>query len=313
MFPIRPVGDWGIIVDIIAAQMSQMNPEQSSAALVLAFDSAMFEQGQRCIETIRAYCRRPYRISAVGIDLRDPEREWLRGEGITTLEGFSLVPNYSDGPRYALAMTCRPYIPRLFPGHSVYMSIDPDIRFQDADAFEFYIGNAEARPNAIVICQEIDPVYPIMRQAAKANFYFGTRYHRIAKAFGPEVATRMQFFLGFNAGIFAMHAGAAGWECYRKRIEQSVKGPYSHLAEQDAINVAISEDQLELVVAPTTMNWLCMNSLPAVDNQSGRFVRPEYPYLPISALHLNNSLAKVPGEAEGITQYDIYKRLKMTK
>jgi hypothetical protein len=293
--------------------MSENANQRSGAALVLAFDSSMFQQAQRCIETIREHCRRAYQLYAVGIDLKGPERDWLRSEGIGLLEDLASVPRYADGPPYATAMTCRPYLPRLFPGHGIYLSIDPDIRFLHPDAFEFYLGGAESRPKAIVICQEADTVYPLLRVAKKANYYFATRYHRIAKVFGQDVATRMQFFLGFNAGLFAMSAQSPGWGHYAKRIERSVSGPFSHFAEQDAMNVAICEDELELVVAPTIMNWLCMNSMPAYDPGSKRFVRPEYPFLPISVLHLNNSNATAWGEAEGTTQYEIYRRAGLTK
>jgi lipopolysaccharide biosynthesis glycosyltransferase len=293
--------------------MSQQPSQPPPAALVMAFDSRMFEQAKLCIETIRTHCQAPYRLYAIAINLGPQERDWLAQEGIDAFDDIGSFPNYPDGPSYALAMTCRPFIPSLFPGHAIYMYIDPDIRFQNPDAFEFYLGNARAHPDALVICQEVDPMYSIFRQASKANYYFGTRFHRIAKVFGQDLAAKMQFVVGYNAGVFAMSATARGWECYKKRIEQSVTGPFNHMAEQDAMNVAICEDKLKLVVAPSIMNWLCMNALPGFDSKTNRYVRGEYPFLPISVLHLNNSMAIIPGEPPGTTQYKIYQRLKLTR
>jgi lipopolysaccharide biosynthesis glycosyltransferase len=287
------------------------NPALPTAALVLAFDPNMFHQGLLAIETIRTHCRLPHDICVLALDLNPAQLSTLAQQNIKTFTDYRSLKTYPNAPVYAHAMTCRPYLRDIFPGYDLYMWIDADIRFCHEDAFNFYLRYANANPRKIVICHEIDPTYVFLRNPPQTRAYFIPRYERMRKIYGQEAADYLHYFIPFNAGIFAMHKDCATWTSYRRNLELAMQGGFDHMAEQDAMNVSIVQDQMNTIVAPTIMNWLCSISVPAFDNSSQRFVRPEYPFLPISVLHLTNSSAVLPGS--NMTFYQFYQQRNMTK
>jgi hypothetical protein len=134
----------------------------------------------------------------------------------------------------------------------------------------------------------------------------------MTSTFGKQAADHMQYFQLFNSGIFSLHRDAPTWKSYRRMLEYALKMPFSHMAEQDALNISIVHDNLRVRVAPTIMNWLCSICMPAYHEVSKRWVRPLYPHLPISVLHLTNSNDVVPGSQPEIRFYDLYKQRNLT-
>jgi hypothetical protein len=287
------------------------SPTLPTAALVLAFDSQMFQQGVLAIETIKTHCRLPHDVCVVALDLKPDELAVLSQQGIRLFTDHRTLKTFANAPAYAHAMTCRPYLREIFPGYELYMWIDADIRFRDPEAFEFYLRFASGNRGSIVICREIDPTYVFLRSPPQIRAYFAPRYERLRKVYSEDVPDFLQYFIPFNAGVFALHKDCPTWASYRRNLERAMEDAFAHMAEQDAMNMSIVQDNLNAIVAPATMNWLCSISLPAFDQASQRFVRPEYPYLPISVLHLTNSNTLVPGSS--LTFYQLYQQRKITK
>jgi hypothetical protein len=286
---------------------------EATNIIVLSFDSKMFEQAQRCLETIREYCRADYDIGVVAIDLKDGELQHLRQQGAKLFTNVSALPSFAEAPRHAYAMTCRPYLKEIFPGYESYMYIDADVRVMNADTFEFYLGGSRQFPQSIAIVQEVDPAYIFIQDPTQARRYHEMKNGRIAVTYGQDAAAYLQYFNCYNAGVFAMHRDAAVWELYRKNLEIAMRGPYHHMLEQDAMLVSIVESGMKALVGPTIMNWLCSISFPRWDEEQKRWVRPIFPYIQIAVLHLTNSGDKIVGHQEGLTWYEHYKRVGITR
>ena len=224
------------------------------------------------------------------------------------------LPSFADAPAYAYAMTCRPYLRDVFGGYQLYLYVDADIRFEHEDAFDLYLGAAATRPTMIAISHEVDPAYAWVQNPPQATLYHAAKYNRMLRAFGQEVAEYMRYFNCFNAGVFAMHRDSRTWEAYRRTLELTMKGPFDHMAEQDALAVAIAGavGSVPVRVAPATMNWLCSIAPPVYAQDLRRWVRPTFPQLPISVLHLTNSARPVTIEGRRATLYDVYKIQKLT-
>src|SRR5262245_53637082 len=137
-------------------------------AFIMAFNSAMVGQAQRCVQTLRAHHTQPFDLCVVAIDLTPQELAWLAQEGARVVSDYRAIPRFPDAPYHAAAQTFRPYIPQIFPGYDVYLYADADIRFCDAAGADIYINMALRQPASIVVCQEIDCCYKFAEDPALA-------------------------------------------------------------------------------------------------------------------------------------------------
>src|SRR4051794_31354434 len=96
---------------------------------VLAFDAGWFAQGLACIATLRRRAPASLHVAVLGMGLSARERRTLQEIGVEHREMPKDVPASKDAPGHARAMTCRPLLRELFPGHDVYFWVDSDIRF----------------------------------------------------------------------------------------------------------------------------------------------------------------------------------------
>jgi lipopolysaccharide biosynthesis glycosyltransferase len=278
----------------------------------MAFDSAMFSQACECIKSIEKHSRGAGEVHVLSLGLTRAEVEWLEQNRVGVRTNPGGFPTYPDAPPYAAAMTCRPWLRELFPGFELYMWIDADIRFAAPDAFEFYLQTAAANPQAIVIAQEVDPAYVFVRFPRIARKYHSAKLQRVRATFGPEAADALAYFNCFNAGVFALHRDSLIWEKYQANLSHAVKTAFDHMKEQDAMNLAIVQNEMQVCGAPTIMNWLCSISFPRFNREVSRWVRPTWPALPLSVLHLTNSNTLVPGRQDGISFYQLYRQEGLT-
>ncbi len=281
------------------------------AALVLAFDGRMFEQGLAAIESIKIHCPFAHDICVIPLDLSESQLAQLSPHVAKLFLDFQTLPKFSSAPAYAQAMTCRPWLREIFPGYELYMWIDADIRFCDPNGFEFYLRHANGEQRSVVACREIDSTYGFLLVPDIARNYFQTRYVRLHRTYGQAVADELHYLIPFNAGIFSMHRDSPIWTSYQRNLERAMQGGFDHFAEQDALNVAILQTGQNVTPAPAIMNWLCSNALPIFNPTTRRFVRPEFPFIPISVLHLTSWPVIPPWHS--IPFYEIYKQRGLTK
>jgi len=281
--------------------------QSERVCIVLSFDSNMFQQARECIASVRLYCKYDFDICVVPLELEEKEMNWLKEQKVIFFDNLKSLPMFKDAPLYAYAQTCRPYLREIFPGYDVYMWIDSDIRIIDSYAFDYYISNALLYQKAIVISQEIDNTYIFVQDPRSAADYHSAKNERLLEVYGSDIAGILQYFYCFNSGIFAISHESDIWENYKNNLAKTLQTSYNHIKEQEAMNVAIAESGMNVCTAPSTMNWLCASKFPMYDTSSRRWVRPSFPHIPISVLHLTASNSVINLEGKTMTIYEYYK------
>lgn len=269
--------------------------------IVMSFDSNFFSHGMQCIRTILQYCRYPADICTLALNLKPEELHWLKAQGVNVREGLDSLPRMAGIPLYGYSQICRPFLRELFPGYNIYMWADADIRFAGEEAFDLYFQSARLPQNPVVICQEIDGTYVSVSSPDRVWGYHKMKNDRIQAVYGEKIAEQLRFFYNYNSGIWALHRESTFWDLFKETLVVALQHGFSHMCEQDAMNVAILKWRVLPVGVPATFNWLCSLSLPEYDNERGRFVRPQYPHEPISVLHLITSRSTVEVEGETVS------------
>ena len=284
----------------------------SSLCCVLASDASFFHQAALAIGTIKRLSAtfRPA-VKFIAIDLDDRQLQLLRHQGVDVLTELRNIPKFTGAPAYAVAQTCRPFLPDLFPGYDCYAWIDADIRFLDEIGFGHFVSNARDSDASIVISHETDPAYVVNADPVKAGIYHRQKNQRILEAFGPDVARYIEFFNLYNSGLFAARGDSPIWARYKRNLQRTLSLSFSHMREQDALNVSIVEVGGERS-APCTMNWLCSLSMPRRD-PDGTWRTPDVTGRKVSVAHLTNSTQRVWLNEKPATLYDGYRLLGLTE
>jgi hypothetical protein len=292
--------------------MNPQAPQTASLCCVLASDAGFFHQAKAAIDTIKRFgaAFRPA-IKFIAIDLDDRQIRLLDDQGVDVLTDLRRFPRFDGAPGYAVAFTCRPYLPEIFPGYECYAWIDSDVRFLDNRGFGFFVINARDPDVSIVISHETDPAYVINADPIKAGIYHRQKNQRLFDAFGTDVARYFEFFNAYNAGLFAARGDSPIWVRYRRNLERTLPLPFSPMREQDALNVSVVEVGGQRN-APCTMNWLCSLCMPARDGD-GWWHTPEGTSRKISVVHLTNSTQRVSINGKPASRYDGYRLMGLTE
>jgi hypothetical protein len=282
---------------------------------VMASDAPFFYQTRASIETskaVRESAGADLKVIALGLD--ESQTDWLTSRSIEFVTGVAeRVPQFRDGPLHTIAMTCRPFIPNLFPGYDAYMWIDSDIRFLHPEGFMFYVRSLMSPRCSIVIAHETEPAYCINDVPDRAGAYHRQKIARLRVAFGEEVAHHLEFTALFNAGIFSAPANSPLWARYRRNLEKVLSLPYDRMREQDAMLVSIIEIR-DVLKVPSVANWLCSLRMPVrnVAAEGRVFLNPDDSTKQILVAHLTNSSVPVMFDGEQQTLYDVYRKVGLT-
>ncbi|MGE0722720.1 MAG: hypothetical protein AB7O45_00010 [Alphaproteobacteria bacterium] len=278
---------------------------------VLASDAHYFYHARACIESLRAALRSiggvRVTIALISMGLTAEQREWAAARGVELHEPHPDVPRYPDAPAHTYALTCRPYLPAILPGHDAYAWVDTDLRFLRPEGIAYFIGHGLRAATPVVIAPECDPAYVMMNDLAGATRWLAGRDERVRRVWGKEVLRRQRMLPNLNAGLFAAPAPSPFWAAFQRRLGEVFAFSHVRMYDQDALNVAIL-DLGRFVRAPTTMNWMCSWALP-VRGEDGTWRHPDHPREPIYTLHLTNSevMHTIDGRRERL--YDHYRRI----
>jgi hypothetical protein len=281
---------------------------------VMASDAPFFHQTRASIETfdaVRKSVGAEVKVIALGLD--DSQTDWLTSRGIEfATDVAERVPRFRDGPLHTIAMTCRPFIPNLFPGYDAYMWIDSDIRFLRPEGFKVYIQSLMSPRCSIAIVHETEPAYGFNHIPDSAGAWHRQKHARLRAAFGEDVAHYLEFTPMFNAGLFAAPADSPLWVRYKRNLEKVVDLPFDRLREQDAMLVSVIEVQ-DVVKLPSVANWLCSVRMPVrVSGEGQTFLNPDDSAKQILVAHLTNSSAPLTIDGRQRTYYDLYRMLGLT-
>lgn len=232
-------------------------------------------------------------IAFIDIGCEPQSIAWLRQHRViiittsqlTALEGFPRVRGHH------LAMVCRPFFPRLFPGAKAFIYLDSDLWVQSSEALRLFAVLADRNPDRLFICPEWHYAYATFNSdIIKMHVSnVGPCYQR---AYGHDVATVMAVRPTLNTGVFAMAAGNPLWEMWAEEIRTLYARDYGHesgkmlhMAEQMALNYLALRTGCAVPVDPL-FNFMCMWALPFRDD-AGVVRVPLPPNAPIGIVHLS--------------------------
>lgn len=191
-------------------------------------------------------------------------------------------------PGYYRAMFARPFLPRHFPGHRLYLWIDADAWVQDWRAIELFIEGARQTDPAsgrpcLAVVPELDRSY---RNFFGAWQEFHDVIHKsYADAFDAPTADELVRYPLINSGVFAMRAEAPHWQAWADTLRASLQQTTSSLVEQTVINHVVYRQKLPAAFLPSWCNWICHHAAPRRDPSTGMLTEPLLPYQRLGIVH----------------------------
>lgn len=258
--------------------------EGAGLLIVSAADSGYFPLLQDLVLSIRGL-RPGASIGVLDLGLLPVQRDWL-GERVVRLvrpDWDVAFPGRDQAPEAFKAQVARPFLPRHFPGHEMYLWIDADAWLQDWRVVDLYC--AAAGRDRLAIVPEIDRAY---KRHYKRPKLFGRTlaWKNYREAFGWRAADRLGRNPMVNCGVFCLHREAPHWQIWGRLIAQVLQRTRFFYVEQTALNYAIFAERVPVNFLPAYCNWLAGDAAPAFDARHGRFVEPYAPHEAIGVIHL---------------------------
>jgi lipopolysaccharide biosynthesis glycosyltransferase len=253
--------------------------------IVSGADSGYFELLQGCIRSIRDKPKGA-RISlgVLDVGLGDSERGWLEERGaVVVAPGWDFdFPDRDSMPRHRQAQYARPFLPRHFPGHDLYLWIDADAWVQDWAAIDLFLRAAAEGKLAIV---------PEMDRSYRNFFHAFEEFHGVISegyraAFDEATATRLGHLPLLNNGVFALPADAPHWRSWAETLAAVLRQTRNALIDQTTLNHVVYEQHLPAHFLPAWCNWICHHAAPFRDAVQGVLTEPNLPHQKLGIVHL---------------------------
>jgi lipopolysaccharide biosynthesis glycosyltransferase len=197
-------------------------------------------------------------------------------------------PARPETPGYYRAMFARPFLPRYFPGHRLYLWIDADAWVQDWRAIELFI--EAARETDPASGQPLLAAVPEIDRSYRNFFGAWQEFHDVirkgyADAFDEATADELVRHPLINSGVFAMRAEAPHWQAWADTLTAALQRRMNPLIEQSCLNHVIYRQKLPASFLPSWCNWICHHAAPRRDEKSGALTEPLLPYQRLGIVH----------------------------
>jgi hypothetical protein len=253
--------------------------------IVSGADSGYFDLLQGCVRSIRDKPEgRAIALGILDVGLAESERRWLEQQGAKIVApGWDLdFPERESTPPYKQAQYGRPFIPRHFPGHDLYLWIDADAWVQDWAAIDLFL--RAAADNAIALVPEIDRSYRNFFHAwEEFHGVIGEGYRAV---FDEPLAARLARQPLLNNGVFALAADAPHWQAWAETLGQALQRSRNQLVDMTSLNHVIYEQKLPAHFLPAWCNWVAHHAEPRRDPAHGYLSEPYLPHQKLGIVHL---------------------------
>jgi hypothetical protein len=254
--------------------------------IVSAADTGYFPLLEDLVRSVRDKPQgRLVELAVLDLGLSESERDWLAGQGVTlAVPSWDLeFPGRAHTPEIRKAQIARPFLPRYFPGHRLYLWIDADAWVQEWSAIEMLL--AAADHGALAICPEIDRSYK--RHYKRPKLFGRTLQWRCYRAaYGWRAADRLGRNPMLNCGVFALRGDSPHWANWVEAMTRALQRTSFFFIEQIALNYAVFTGAIPASFLPAPCNWLCGDAAPMWNAGSRRLVEPNAPHQPLGILHL---------------------------
>lgn len=257
----------------------------NSPIIISGADSGYFELLAGTVRSIRDKPQGAgFALGVLDVGLEADQRRWLDGQGaLVVAPGWDLdFPGRGETPQYRQAQYGRPFLPRHFPGHDLYMWLDADAWVQDWAAVELFFRAAETGSLAIV---------PELDRAYRNFFHAWEEFHGVisagyAAAFDAALAERLVRHPLLNNGAFALRADAPHWQAWADTLGAALQRSRNELIDMTTLNHVIYVQELRAHFLPAWCNWICHHAPPRRDPVSGALTEPYLPYQRLGIVHL---------------------------
>lgn len=222
-------------------------------------------------------------VGVLDVGLSPPQRQELEAAGVAVVRpGWDLeVPRAVRAKESLKANVSRPFLPRHFPGHALYLWVDADAWVQRPAALGAFA--AAARGGRLAVVPEVDVGYDHLLGGDELPRFLRRVY---SECLGWRAGRRLARYPALNSGAFALEAGAPHWRAWQEALGRVLRRTASFYGEQTAFNAVVHLDGLPVRLLPATHNWACGHGRPALDEETGLLVTPYPPFTPLDVVHL---------------------------
>jgi len=252
--------------------------------IVTGADSGYFELLRGCIASIRDKPEgASVTLGVLDVGLDPAQREWLAGRGARiAAPGWDIdFPDQAQTPRHRQAQLGRPFLPRHFPGHDLYMWLDADAWVQDWSAVELFF--QAAADDCIAIVPEMDRAYRNFFDAWEEFHAVNREGYR--ETFDGATADRLIRHPLLNNGAFALCARAPHWQAWADTLRSALQKSRNGLIDQATLNHVVYAQGLKAHFLPAVCNWICHHAPPLL-RPDGFLVEPNLPHQRLGIVHL---------------------------
>jgi hypothetical protein len=267
----------------------------ASTTVVSAADAGYFDLLRGLVLSLQQGSQsRLLALSILDLGMSPEQKQWLEAGGAVVVDpGWDVDFAQRDrAPAYYKAMTARPYLPKHFPGHDVYLWIDADAWVQDDSVLDIF--QSGARRGKLAIVPELDRGYWTIHKRPKS---WGQNQKAYAFAYGLAAGYRLGRTAILNSGAFALAGNAPHWRLWSEALARALNrrriggigGRYSrrfHVMEQTALNYVVYAEHAPATFLPAYCNWFCGKGTPMYDPERRLLVEPHEPHRPIGIVHL---------------------------
>jgi hypothetical protein len=202
-------------------------------------------------------------------------------------------------PEYFKAMTARPHLPEYFTDFDILVWMDADSWLQDWAGLELYVAGAARKGFAVT--PEVHASYAgcLDRSSALRRFI----HDKYESAFGRATAELLQCNAVLNTGVCGMHRHSELRQVWIENLSIGLSHTQHYMVELLAMNLALYQnfekfypDHVDLL--PPVCNWMCHQSLPVLEEETGLLRSPTPPHEVISVIHRTTDVLKRQAEVE---------------
>jgi hypothetical protein len=283
-------------------QPAEGAPMTDNFAIVTGADSNYFYFAQGLIRSIRDKKEgKAAPICFLDFGCNEVELAWLTNTDIAVRKAtwdFEF-PGRDVMPEYFKAMTARPHLPEYFADYDILVWMDADSWLQDWRGLELYVAGAARK--GFSVTPEVHASYAgcLNRGNALRRFI----YDKYESAFGRVTAELLECNAVLNTGVCGMHRHSELRQVWIKNLSTGLKHAQHYMVELLSMNLALYQNferffPAHVDLLPPFCNWMCHQSLPILDEETGLLRSPTPPHEVISVIHRTTDVLKRQGEVE---------------
>ncbi len=259
--------------------------------IITGADKEYFYLAQGLILSLLDVAPQPIRIGFLDLGCTAEQLSWLRDMNVEVAS----INHSSESkfPKTFRAIADRPNIHEYFPGYDIYLWIDADAWVQRWETILLYLNAASEFGFAVT--PEIHRSYSgLLDKSTKLENFMNDCYFT---AFDQQTADLYKSWAVINTGVCAFRPESVLREGWQEELASSLMRTQHFMVELASFNKVLYSEfdryfPSQVAFLPAICNWMCHQSTPLFDEETGLLCEPSPPYEPIGIVHLTTDLLK---------------------